>query len=138
MISDKIFKKLCNLWCKPDIDLFATRLNSKLPKYVSRKPNPRSASIDAFSISQNNCYSYCFPPFSLIQKVINKIRRECQLALLITPLWPTQSWFPAILRQAIATPQVFSSRYLQSPGTTKMHPLAQKLRLVAFLLSNNT
>ena len=34
MISDKIFKNLCNLWGKPDIDLFATRLNSKLPKYV--------------------------------------------------------------------------------------------------------
>ena len=117
---------------------FATRLSSKLPKYVSWKPDPGSVSIDAFSISWNNYYSYCFPPFSLIWKVINKIRRECQLELLITPLWPAQSYFPAILRQAIGTPQVFSSRYLQLPGTTKMHPLAPKLQLVAFLLLNNT
>ena len=60
------------------------------------------------------------------------------MALPKAPLRPTQNWFPAILRQAIATPQVFSSKYLQLPGTTKMHPLVTKLQLVAFLLSNNT
>ena len=138
MISDKIFKKLCILWGKPDIDLFATRLKSKLPKYVSWKPDPGSVLLDAFSISWNYCYSYCFPPFSLIWKVMDKIRRECQFALLITSLWPTQSWLPGIPRQAIATPQLFSRRYLQIPGTSKMHPLAPKPQLVAFLLSNNT
>ena len=138
MILGKILNKLCILWGKPDTDLFATRLNSKLPKYVSWKPDPGSVSIDDFSISWNYCYSYCFPPSSLIWKVINKIRRGCQLALPITPLRPIQNWFPAILRQAIATPQVFSSRYLQLSGTTKMHPLVTKLQLVAFLLSNNT
>ena len=30
MISEKIFKRFSNLWGKPEIDLFATRLNSKL------------------------------------------------------------------------------------------------------------
>ena len=50
-ISDKIFKKLWILWGKPDFDLFVTRLNSKLPKYVSWKPDPGFVSIDAFSIS---------------------------------------------------------------------------------------
>ena len=120
------------------IDLIATRLNSKLQKHVSWKPDPGSLSIDAFSISWNYCYSYCFPPFGWIWKVINKIRRKCRLALLITPLLPTQGWFPAILRQAIATPQEFSSMYPQLRGTTKMHPLAPKLQLVALLLLNNT
>ena len=51
MILGKILNKLCILWGKPDIDLFATRLNSKLPKYVSWKPDPGSVSIDDFSIS---------------------------------------------------------------------------------------
>ena len=51
MISDKILKKLWILWGKPDFDLFAKRLNSKLPKYVSWKPDSGFVSIDAFSIS---------------------------------------------------------------------------------------
>ena len=46
--------------------------------------------------------------------------------------------FPAILRQAIATPQVFSSRHLRLPVTTKMHLLTAKCQLVTFPLSNNT
>ena len=41
MIQDKIFKKLCNLWRKPGIDLFATRLNYKLTKYVPWKSDPK-------------------------------------------------------------------------------------------------
>lgn len=42
----KCFEKLCNLWDKPETDLFATRLNSKLTKYKSWKTDARSASID--------------------------------------------------------------------------------------------
>ena len=33
---------------------------------------------------------------------------------------------------------LFSNRYLQLPGTTKMHPLAPKLQLVVFLFSDST
>ena len=112
MISDKTFKKLCHWWGKPAVDLFTKRLSSNLTKYVSWKPDPGIFSIDAFSISWNYCYSYCFLPFRLIWKVINKIRRECQLALLITLLLPIQSCLPKILRQAITTTQVSNSRHL--------------------------
>ena len=68
-------------------------------------------------------YSCCFTPLGLIWEVLNKIKRECQLALLITPLWPTQNWLPAILRQATGTPQIFSTKHLQLPRTAKKHPL---------------
>lgn len=62
---------------------------------MSWKTDPGSVSKDAFSIAWNYCYGYCFPPFSSICKVFNKTRREFQLALLITLLWSTQSWFPS-------------------------------------------
>ena len=120
----------CNIRVKPKVDLSIRRLHSKLTKYFSWKPDPITVSIDALSIWWNYFYSSGVAPFSLIWKLINKIRRECQLALLITPLWLTQSWFSASLKQAIAKPQVFSSRHLQLPGKAMI--------LVAFLLSNNT
>ena len=53
-------------------------------------------------------------------------------------MWSTQSWFPMILRNIIKTPITFSSQHLQLPGTNNKHPLYPKLKLVAFLLSNNT
>ena len=56
MISNKVSVKLCNLWGKTEKDLFTTRPSSKLSKYVSRKPDPGSVSIDSFSISWRYCY----------------------------------------------------------------------------------
>ena len=76
----------------PEIDLFATRTNHKLPEYVSWKPDPRSVAIDAFSITWNK-FIYCFPPFSIIWKVLKKIRQELSTAILILPFWPTQAGF---------------------------------------------
>ena len=68
MISDEIFNKLCLQWGTPNIDLFASRINYRVPIYVSWKPDPGSIAIDAFSLSWNkyNLY-YCFPTVSLIR-----------------------------------------------------------------------
>ena len=41
-VSNSVFEAICSLVGSPDIDLFATRLNKKLPKYVSWKPDPGS------------------------------------------------------------------------------------------------
>ena len=43
------FKALTARWGTPDIDLFASRLNAKLPQYVSWKPEPDAVAIDAFT-----------------------------------------------------------------------------------------
>ena len=56
----------------------------------------------------------------------------------MTPLWNTQSWLPIILQNIIKTPITFSIQHLQLPGTNNKHLLYPKLKLVAFLLWNNT
>ena len=33
MLSDEIFKNICDIWETPDIDLFANRLNHKVTEY---------------------------------------------------------------------------------------------------------
>ena len=72
MVSDFVFKIITNLFGTPEIDLFATRLNHKLPIYVSWKPDPYSVSINAFSVSWYQSYMYCFPPFSVISETIQQ------------------------------------------------------------------
>ena len=53
----------CSLW-DSTIDLFATRVNTQLRKFVSWIPDPQSAAIDAFSVQWSDPLSYAFPPFS--------------------------------------------------------------------------
>jgi len=44
------YQRLCRLWGTPSIDLFVTRWNTKLPKYVSPHPDDQAWSVDAMSI----------------------------------------------------------------------------------------
>ena len=74
MFSDFVFKIITDLSGTLEIDLFATRLNHKLPIHVSWKPDPYSVSINARSVSWSQSYMYCFPPFSVIWKVLKKRR----------------------------------------------------------------
>ena len=43
-------RSLQTLRFKPDIDLFASRLNSQFPKYVAYRLDPESVVTDAFTI----------------------------------------------------------------------------------------
>ena len=48
MLSDKIRKKICDIWGTPDIDLFSNRLNHKVTKCASWKPDPESSFVNTF------------------------------------------------------------------------------------------
>ena len=71
---------ICNLVLSvtgyPNIDLFATRLNNRLPVYVSPIPDDRALAIDALSMNWDRIHAYAFPPFALIPAIISKIRQH--------------------------------------------------------------
>lgn len=60
----------------PEIDLFASGENAKCKKFCTRFPEPGALAIDAFAINWSDLNFYAFPPFSLILKVLGKIKRE--------------------------------------------------------------
>jgi hypothetical protein len=103
-LDQNIFQKIIKMFGKPDIDLFASRLNKKLDKFVSWRPQPGSEHVNAFSISWKDFYAYCFPPFSVIAQVLQHIRRDQAEVLIIVPLWSTQPWFSTLLQMLIADP----------------------------------
>ena len=49
-LSDKIYTKVEQIFGSLEVDLFATRLNAKVAKYVSWKPDPDAFAIDAFEM----------------------------------------------------------------------------------------
>ena len=116
----------------PEVDMFATRINTQLTRYYSYLPDPYSEVVDAFSISWSDCFGYMFPPFCLLGKVINKIVRDRTQAVVIAPKWPNQCWYPLIFKYCLQTPIFLSPRktLLRQPMTGEPHPLWRKLELM--------
>ena len=64
MLNPGMFKRMfseCTL--KPTIDLFASRINARIPRFVSWRSEPQCVAVDAFSIQWGNEVFYAFLPF---------------------------------------------------------------------------
>ena len=57
-----VFESLCMAWDTPNLDLFATRLNNRLPVFVSPMADPRAVDVDAMSMSWGECMPMHSPP----------------------------------------------------------------------------
>ena len=124
-----------------NIDLFASRLNHQLSKYISWKPDPGAMSNDAFQTSWKNLEGYAFPPFALIGRCLQKIKMEQSTIVLIAPAWQNQPWFPVLLEILIEFPLLLPWRkdMLTDPGD-QLHPLVvqKRLRLATWKISSNS
>ena len=123
----------------PTIDLFASRLNKKISRFISWKPDPEAECVDTFSQHINNEIFYAFPPFSIINKFLKKVELEQMEGILIAPAWSTQNYFPFLIKLSIQLPIAIKWRknLLLDPTNLASHPLQNKLKLYAFHLSTN-
>ena len=138
-LNPNVFQMITNRWGLPDVDMFASRFNKQIMKYVAWKPDSTALYIDAFMCDWQYIYAYIFPPFSQILKVLKKIQIDHSEALLVTPIWPTQVWFTIIMTLLVDYPRVLptSASLLTLPLSSRVHPLHQKLTLMACRLSGN-
>lgn len=135
-LNQEAFTQIIHQLGKPHIDLFASKLNKKCDKYFSWGPDPDSLLVDAFTTSWTNLKFYGFPPFSLIHKVLEKIRTDKATGILVVPNWPSQSWFPFFQDLLIEEPIFFPPHdYLIYSPYREKHPLYKTLSLVAGKLS---
>lgn len=134
-IFDAATKKL---GVTPNVDLFASRLNFQLKPYVAYQPDPEAHAINAFHISWKGYTFYAFPPFSVIQRVLQKISDEEATGLLVVPHWPTQTWWPYLMNMLIDFPLMLPRKEdtLYLPAHPHLlHPLHKKLQLLVCHLS---
>ena len=93
-LHPEVFKAICSRWNQPQVDLFATRFNNKLPQFVSPVPDPQAWAVDALSLSWENLDPYAFPPAAILGKVVEKLQDYlCNRIILIAPGWPNMPWF---------------------------------------------
>ena len=93
---------------------------------------------DAMIQNWNIGLTYAFPTFSMISRVLLKIKQKCvPLMILIASVWSTQTWYPELLklcvREAVLLPQ--GQEILISPKNI-VHPLMveNSLTLAAWLV----
>lgn len=140
MLNKVIFGKITGKLFKPKLDLFASRINNQLDKYVSWKPDPGAFAVDAFTLDWSTDTFYAFPPFSLLGRVVQKIEQDQAEGIVIIPNWPSQPWYPQVMRLVVTAPLILPSgkNTLKLPyDMMKIHPLHPKLVLLACHLSGD-
>ena len=104
-LDQQVFNLLYSSWCQPQVDLFATRFNHKLPKFVSPVPDPTAWAVDALSLPWESLEVYAFPPVSLLSQVISKVVDQgCLRMILIAPGWPNMPWFWDLVNLSVQVP----------------------------------
>ena len=120
------------------VDLFATSLNHQLPYYISWRPDPFALSTDAFQGKWAGFLGYAFPPFALVGKCLQKVRREKASLLIVAPVWPSQTWYPFLLEYLVRSPVLILmySDILHDPFGHR-HPMVTQgqLQLAAWTVS---
>ena len=136
-LSQQVFNLLCSRWVQPQVDLFATRFNHKLPRFVSPVPDPTAWAVDALSLPRENLDAYAFPPVSLLNQVISKIMDQgWRRFILIAPGWPNMPWFWDLVNLSIQIPLSLPllRDLVTQPFNGLVHRSLRHLNLHAWLL----
>ena len=137
-LNSEVFNSLSHsLHFVPTIDLFASRINTQLPRFFAFRPDPDAEAINAFSMTWTKLKCYAFPPFICIDRVLQKIRFDKATGILVVPDWPNQNWYHMFSDMIIYETILFPRKdLLYLPNNRKLyHPLHKNLRLRAALVT---
>ena len=133
----EVFQQLCNQWHRPQIDLFATRFNHKLPQFVSPVPDTLAVAVDALTLPWDDLDAYAFPPTAILGKVVEKLLDSpCKRLILIAPGWPNMPWFWDLVTMSSQVPLSLPNlpSLLTQPFNQIPHRNLTNLNLHAWLL----
>jgi len=131
-LDRKIFKRICKVFGKPEID-FASRLNRQVKTYCAWHPDPQAWHIDAFTLNWQTSKFYAFPPFSILPMVLQKLIQDKAQGILVVTYWTSQPWMALLAKTLVEPPRLLNIsknvlRLPHNPGRT--HPLVGQLRLL--------
>ena len=133
----EVFQAICSRWHRPQVDLFATRFNNKLPLFVSPVPDPLATAVDALSLPWEDLDAYAFPPAAILGKVVEKLQdTPCKRIILIAPGWPNMPWFSDLVTMSSQIPLTLPDvpNHLTQPFNQIPHRNLTNLNLHAWLL----
>ena len=93
----------------PKVDLFASNVNHPFHTYYSYKEDLEASDVDSLSADWSSLRFYALPPFSIVLKVLKKIKAGDAEGILVVPFWPNQLWFPLIFKMLTDAPVLLTS-----------------------------
>ena len=112
-----------------------------MPKYpcLSYHPSPEAIYINAFSIPCREMHRpfHEFTHFVVIRRVLHKKVLDVATGIIVVPNWHSQPWYSLLMKLLIVFPiLLYSSKtLLQNPTKSKPHPIANRLNLLARMIS---
>jgi hypothetical protein len=128
------------------MDLFADRSNAQCRRYAAMQHDGNAEFVNAFSrpwapLMTQQLLLWAHPPYVLIPKVIRRVLEEKIELILVTPVWPSQPWWPLLLSLAAAVPVLLpdSPLVLRPPGYPASRTLwPRRWRMIAWHISGST
>ena len=125
MLCPSIFKAMCqNFGVEPRLDIFASRNLRQLPHYITAdEMDSQADGYNAFNYFwAPDVVLYANPPWSLIQQVLEKIKRDRSRVLLVTPMWRHADWFETL--RGLSAERLYwnQSLYLSDEGRLRPAP----------------
>ena len=136
-LHPEVFRSISCMW-PVQLDLFATSANHQCSVFFSPFRDPLAAGTDAFLQRWDGLQAYAFPLWSVIPRVLAKLRMSPGTELtLIAPYWPQRAWFPDLLHLSLAPPVALPLRHdlLRLPQSHDLYQGLHRLRLHAWRLS---
>ncbi|XP_061576587.1 uncharacterized protein LOC133442594 [Cololabis saira] len=135
-LHPQVVEEIWRRFGRADVDLFASRESTHCRLFFSLKNDNPPLGWDALAHPWPRGLLYAFPPFTLLQPLLYRIRAEGARVILVAPLWPHMLWFSAIPHLLDGTPWVLPLRrdLLSQASGALFHPFPAGLRLVAWPL----
>ena len=128
-LRPELFQLGCRtLQVNPTIDLFAHKLNTKLPRFVALDTMLKTGCLytDAFSRSWANEVPYAFPPVQIVDRVLQRIHVEKIPTVIVVPKWTTKPWWGAFKAMAKATLELGLAERVLIPGPSMTSSKSKK------------
>ena len=105
-LTSSEFAKIQAHYGTPTLDLFAMAQNRVVPRFFSPVPHPEALAVDALSRDwPRDELLYAFPPTVLVQALLQKLRQEPGLTLiLVASTAPTKPWYADLQDMALQDP----------------------------------
>lgn len=87
-------------WEHPQIDVFTDRFTSKCRLFCTRGGADPLSLGDSLHLDWSGLFLYLFAPFP---QVLHKLQSQPARAILMTPWWLCQNWFPLLLQMSERT-----------------------------------
>ena len=84
-LEPKVFEMIDHQYGSHSVDLFSTRDNRLLNRYVSWQPDPSAVAVDAFMLPLKGKNPYCFPLVACIPRLLREVLRQQVTVTLVAP-----------------------------------------------------